>query len=103
MGIQPQHITGYDEQVMTHTEVARAVSEGRADTGLGIEAAALAYGLDFLFLTSERYDLVIPAAIWTFEPVQRLIAWLSRRGRPRAARRSAGYDLSETGHVDWVE
>jgi molybdate-binding protein/DNA-binding transcriptional regulator YhcF (GntR family) len=103
MGIQSQHIAGYDEQVMTHTEVARAVSEGRADTGLGIEAAALAYGLDFLFLTSERYDLVIPAAAWTFEPIQRLIAWLS--GEPARALLSglAGYDLSEMGHVTWVE
>ncbi len=103
MGIDAQQITGYGEQVMTHTEVARAVSEGRADAGLGIEAAALAYGLDFLFLTSERYDLVIPAVAWTFEPVQRLIAWLSDEPAHALLSNLAGYDLSETGRVSWVE
>jgi molybdate-binding protein/DNA-binding transcriptional regulator YhcF (GntR family) len=103
MGIEAQGIAGYGEQVMTHTEVARAVSEGRADTGLGIEAAALAYGLDFLFLTSERYDLVIPAAAWTFEPVQRLVAWLSSEAARALLGGQAGYDLSETGRVEWVE
>jgi molybdate-binding protein/DNA-binding transcriptional regulator YhcF (GntR family) len=103
MGIDAQRIAGYGDQVMTHTEVARAVSEGRADTGLGIEAAALAYGLDFLFLTSERYDLVIPAAAWTLEPVQRLVAWLSGESARALLGGQAGYDLSQTGHVEWVE
>jgi molybdate-binding protein/DNA-binding transcriptional regulator YhcF (GntR family) len=103
LGIDAHRIAGYGEQVMTHTEVARAVSEGRADTGLGIEAAALAYGLDFLFLTSERYDLVIPSAAWTFEPVQRLVAWLSSDAAHDLLGGLAGYDFGETGHVEWVE
>jgi molybdate-binding protein/DNA-binding transcriptional regulator YhcF (GntR family) len=103
MGIEAQRIAGYGEQVMTHTEVARAVSEGRADTGLGIEAAALAYGLDFLFLTSERYDLVIPSTTWTLEPVRQLVAWLSSEAARALLGALAGYDLSETGRLEWVE
>jgi molybdate-binding protein len=40
-GIDPVLINGYEEQFFTHSEVARAVGERRAEVGLGIEAAAL--------------------------------------------------------------
>jgi molybdate-binding protein/DNA-binding transcriptional regulator YhcF (GntR family) len=103
MGIDAKRITGYDEQVMTHTEVARAVSEGRADAGLGIESAALAYGLDFLFLTSERYDLVIPESVWTSDPVRRLVQWLSSEEARALLNGLEGYDSHETGRVVWIE
>lgn len=100
--IDPAQITGYDEQVMTHVDVARAVAEGRADAGLGIETAALAYGLDFHFLTSERYDLAIPDTVWALDPFQRLAEWLaSAEGRARFERKE-GYDNRETGRVQWV-
>lgn len=102
MGINPQKITGYDTLVNTHTETARAVAEGRADVGLGIEAAAIAYGLDFLFLTNERYDLVIPESTWDLAPVQYLVRWLSGDDARATLNHLQGYDTHETGHVTWV-
>jgi putative molybdopterin biosynthesis protein len=36
------------------------VRDGAADVGLGIQAAAVRYGLDFVPLEEERYDLLIP-------------------------------------------
>ena len=59
------------------------MAEGRADVGLGIEAAALAYGLGFVLLATEPYDLVIPAEVWETAPVQALVAWLNTEERPR--------------------
>jgi putative molybdopterin biosynthesis protein len=41
--------------------VAAAVASGRADCGLGILAAARAFGLDFVPVTTEPYDLVVGA------------------------------------------
>ena len=82
-------LTGYDHEYATHAEVARAVAEGQADTGLGIEAAALAYGLGFVFLATEPYDLVIPAEAWETGSVQALAAWL-RTGDARVRDRRAG-------------
>ena len=61
---------------MTHSEVARSVSRGEANTGLGVQTAALSFGLDFELLTTERYDLVIPAEKWEMESVQTLYRWL---------------------------
>jgi molybdate-binding protein/DNA-binding transcriptional regulator YhcF (GntR family) len=103
MGIDPKQVVGYDEQVMTHTEVARVVAEGRADAGLGIETAALAYGLDFLFLTNERYDLVIPESAWMSDPIQRLVQWLANDEAQTVLNDLEGYNTDETGRVMWIE
>ena len=51
--------TGYAREEPTHLAVAAAVAAGRADAGLGIMAAARAFGLDFVPLAVEPYDLVV--------------------------------------------
>ncbi len=43
-----------------HLEVAQAVSLGAADVGMATRDAALAFGLEFVPLAEERYDLVVP-------------------------------------------
>jgi putative molybdopterin biosynthesis protein len=60
-GISPDAIEGYPREEPTHLAVAAAVAAGRADAGLGILAAARAFGLDFLPVTREPYDLVAGA------------------------------------------
>jgi putative molybdopterin biosynthesis protein len=62
LGISPEAVDGYQREQHTHLAVAAAVAAGRADTGLGIMAAARAFGLDFVPVTREPYDLVVPVA-----------------------------------------
>jgi molybdate-binding protein/DNA-binding transcriptional regulator YhcF (GntR family) len=102
-GINVDQITGYDKQVMTHTEVAHAILEGYADVGLGIETAAQTYGLDFLFLTNERYDLVVPESMWASEPIQCLVRWLSSDENQLLFDDVVGYGNQETGRVRWSD
>jgi putative molybdopterin biosynthesis protein len=47
-GIDPADVPGYSREEHTHLAVAAAVAAGRADTGMGILAAARAFGLDFV-------------------------------------------------------
>jgi putative molybdopterin biosynthesis protein len=61
LGISPEAVDGYQREQHTHLAVAAAVAAGRADTGLGIMAAARAFGLDFVPVTREPYDLVVAA------------------------------------------
>lgn len=94
---------GPEMEVATHSELAQAIAEGRADAGLGIEAAASAWGLDFISLTREGYDLVIPAEIWETPPVVALVNWLASE-EPRALLADlGGYETEATGRVEWVE
>lgn len=59
IGITPPQVIGYTDEARTHTEVALAITQGRARIGLGIQAAAAANQLDFIPLFHERYDLVM--------------------------------------------
>lgn len=102
LGISPAQIDGYEYEVLTHSEVASAVGEGRADVGLGIEAAARTYGLDFVLLTTEHYDIIIPEDVWEEQPVQRLAAELATGEAKAAIEALGGYDTEHTGDVEWV-
>jgi molybdopterin molybdotransferase/putative molybdopterin biosynthesis protein len=62
-GVSPGAVNGYAREEHTHLAVAAAVASGRADCGLGILAAARAFGLDFVPVTTEPYDLVVGAGL----------------------------------------
>jgi putative molybdopterin biosynthesis protein len=53
---------GFLSEAKTHSAVAAAVAQGRADWGVAIEPAAREYGLGFLPVRDERFDFVVPAA-----------------------------------------
>lgn len=58
-GVDAQAIGSYFEPPEdSHLAVAAAIASGVGDVGMGIEAAAQAFGLDFIPLVSEDYFLV---------------------------------------------
>lgn len=93
LGISPEAIKGYEREEHTHLAVAAAVAAGRADCGLGVLAAARAFGLDFVPVAKEPYDLVFedPA------PLEPLFELLSSSGFRRAVEDLGGYDTREMG------
>ncbi len=58
--IDVSQIYGYDREKLTHTSVAAQIASGSADAGMGIYSAAQLYGLDFIPICIEEYDLLIP-------------------------------------------
>ena len=103
MNLDPVAIQGYDREELTHLEVARLIAEDKVDVGLGLEAAALDYGLDFIFLTRERYDLVIPAEKSEQESVVRLLEWLRQPETIEGIKALGGYGVEDSGDIQWVE
>jgi len=101
-GIPARAIAGYGNEEATHVGVARAVSEGRATVGLGVGAAAAAYGLDFVPLFSERYDLVIPRENCDLPAVGALRSAVGSETFRVAVEALGGYDLSATGEETWI-
>ncbi|HAM15303.1 MAG TPA: molybdopterin biosynthesis protein, partial [Eggerthellaceae bacterium] len=63
-GIDSASIYGYDHEEFTHTAVAALVESGSADAGMGIYSAAKMYGLGFVPVCEEQYDLLIADYAW---------------------------------------
>lgn len=103
LGFTPEQTESYGEEQRTHYQVAQAIADGLADAGVGVETAALAYGLDFIQLTKERYDLIIPKPTWDQPAIQALVHWLSADEAKTAILELGGYDITETGRVEWTE
>ena len=102
-GVEPRQVAGYDRVETTHTGVARAVAEGRATAGLGIQAAASAFGLDFVRLGEERYDLVVAGERWDDESLAALRAVVGSGRFKDALVALGGYEVSQTGEATRLE
>ncbi len=96
-GIPAERIDGYSREEHTHLAVAAAVAAGRADAGMGIRAAARAFGLDFVSVGWEPYDLVLRTAVLDDELLAPLWALLARADFRADVERLGGYSCRETG------
>lgn len=101
-GIAVEQITGYPEEAQTHSQVAQAIAENRADVGLAIESVAINWKLPFIPLLVEPYDLAIPAEVFHRPPVQALVNWLATDTARRAISSLGGYETGSAGRVRWV-
>ncbi|MBI4793119.1 MAG: molybdopterin biosynthesis protein [Deltaproteobacteria bacterium] len=98
-GLAADSIAGYDYEEYTHMAVAVSVLSGKADAGLGILAAARALKLDFVPVTEERYDLVIPSRFLDLPMIRQLLHIINRDDFKKAAEAMGGYSTRETGQV----
>jgi putative molybdopterin biosynthesis protein len=98
-GIAPATVRGYDKIAYGHLPAALAVSSGDADCCIATRSAAQAFGLDFLPLATERYDLVIRRSFAKLPAVEALLDGLNRSAIRRKLELLAGYDTSHTGEV----
>jgi molybdate-binding protein len=94
-------VTLVDPPARNEADVAHAVATGHADAGLAIAAAARQYGLEFLPLAEERYDLVAWRRDYFDPPLQRLMAFCREPGFARRAGELGGYDISGFGTVHY--
>jgi putative molybdopterin biosynthesis protein len=100
LDIDPARLPGYGSRATGHLQVAAAISAGLADAGVASEPAALAYGLAFIPLATERFDLVIPAGLTGSREVQGLLKVLSSRWLLDQLASLPGYDPAICGeHV----
>lgn len=98
-GASPHDLTTPPQVAQDHEDVARLVRWGVADVGVAIEAAASAQRLDFVPLSEERFDLLVPERRLQEAPVARLVERLGRPAFRAEAHDFPGYDLREAGHA----
>jgi len=84
---------------LTERHAASLIARGRADCAPGVRSAAVEFGLAFLSLGWESFDLVLPRSVYFRRLFQDLVALIgSERGR-RLAAALEGYDLGPLGQL----
>jgi molybdate-binding protein len=96
-GVPPESVNGYREIASGHLPAAWQVKSGRADCCLATKTSACVFGLDFLPLESERYDLVIGNQNLGHPAVQVLLDTLGRTAFRRELEGLGGYDTRIAG------
>ena len=92
-----QKIYGYDRIAYGHLAAAYCVVAGDADVCLATRSAARTFGLDFIPVHSERYDLVMRKKTADLPAVKAFLDVLQRATLRRKLEVLAGYDTLETG------
>jgi len=93
-------IDGYENEVKTHFEAAKAVAENKADMGLTIRLAAEKYGLNFKPVKWEKFDFAIPVEAAEKKPIKAFLKILKSKKFTEISGRLPGYRVSqETGEV----
>ncbi len=96
-GLDHANIRGYQMEEYTHTTVAAAVLSGVADVGMGVLAAARALGLDFIPITTEQYDFVIPEEYLGDEKIVTLLDVMRGETFKQRVLALGGYGVERTG------
>lgn len=98
-GLSVAQLNGTNRGEPSHAAVANAVAAGQSDAALGIEAAAVSAGLDFVPLTQERYHLVCLKSALTQPGIVQLMQLLRSPPWQHTVATIAGYTPVQSGEV----
>ena len=98
-GIDAHRVPGYERIAYGHLAAAYCVVSREADVCLATRSAAQAFGLDFIPLHSERYDLVMRRRTADLPAAKAFLDVLQRAALRRKLEVLAGYDTAETGSL----
>lgn len=99
-GLDAASVT-FSAPARSEVDAVLAVAEGAADVAFGLEAIARPYGLHFVPVVDERFDLLVDRRAW-FEPaMQRLLGFCATGAFRGHGSGLAGYDISVAGEIRW--
>ncbi|WP_220495776.1 substrate-binding domain-containing protein [Oceanospirillum sediminis] len=88
-------------QAFSEREMASMICRGEADVGPGSQSAAREYGLEFVSVCQEAFDLVVPRSVYFRGLFQQLFDYMQSQEGLELARNLGGYDLSDCGKLIW--
>lgn len=98
-GMNASKVNGSDTVVPGHLAAAWAVASGAADCCIAAGSAARRYGLDFVPIAAERFELVLHKRDLAKKAVQGVMEVLNRARFRRQLEMIAGYDVSRAGET----
>ncbi len=101
-GIGRDSVRGYDREEFTHTAVGVLVKDGIADVGLAIHPIARLFGLDFIPLVEEEYDLLVTREFSEEKRFSVLMDAIRSTEFARRLEEFGGYKTDQTGKTKYV-
>ncbi|RLE93034.1 MAG: hypothetical protein DRN04_08425 [Thermoprotei archaeon] len=89
----PKIVKGYNLEVKTHYDVAKAILDGKAEVGLTLEYIADKYGLKYIPIQWENYDFAVHLNSLKKKYVKKLLDYLKSSKVINTIKAAKGYRL----------
>lgn len=97
--IPPSKIKGYDQEVYTHFEVGLSILSKEADVGIATIAVSKLFGLRFIPLAHENFDMILDQSTFFEKGIQAFIEILNSQEFRNRVERLGNYDFRNSGKV----
>lgn len=99
LGVPSKQVKGYHSIAQGHLAAAYAIASGAADCCIAPRCASRCFGLDFIPLAVERFDLSFTQASLQLPAANAVLDLLNRSSLRKRLQRIAGYDTAHTGRI----
>jgi len=97
--IPPSEIKEYEKEVYTHLEVGISVLSKESDVGIGTIAVSKFFGLSFIPITTESFDMILDQSTFFEKGVQAFVEILNSDGFRKRITKLGNYDFKNSGKI----
>ncbi|MDI7261293.1 MAG: helix-turn-helix transcriptional regulator [Thermodesulfobacteriota bacterium] len=97
--ISPSKIHGYEREVFTHFEVGLSILTKEADAGIATIAVSKLFGLPFIPIVQESFDMLLDQPTFFNKGIQAFIEVLNSPVFRKRVEKVGNYDFSNSGKI----
>jgi excisionase family DNA binding protein len=97
--IRSSEIKGYENEVYTHLEVGISILSKEADVGIATVAVSKFFGLSFIPITTESFDMILDQSTFFEKGVQTMVEVLNSDEFRKRITKLGNYDFKNSGKI----
>jgi putative molybdopterin biosynthesis protein len=97
--IKSSEIKGYENEVYTHLEVGISILSKEADVGIATVAVSKFFGLSFIPITTESFDMILDQSTFFEKGVQTMVEVLNSDEFRKRINKLGNYDFKNSGKI----
>ena len=97
--IPSSQIPGYEKEVYTHLEVGISILSKEADVGIATIAVSKFFGLSFIPITTENFDMILDQSTFFEKGLQAFMEVLNSDGFRKRITKLGNYDFKNSGKI----
>ena len=97
--VSHSEIRGYEKEVYTHLEVGISILSKEVDVGIATVAVSKFFGLSFIPITTESFDMILDQSTFFEKGVQAFVEVLNSDGFRKRITKLGNYDFKNSGKI----